>query len=484
MLKGNHLGIVSYDKVHESYLRQRKLKGNASGWMLWSLGVGAVIGGEFFGWNFGLEKGGFIGLVIATALMAVMYVCLVYSVSEMSASFPHAGGFYSFTRQAFSPFLAFVCGIAIIVEYVLTVATTVVAISDYIQPVLPQVPAWIIWIAAYSIFVAVNIWGTPQTIQLSLYLCLAAILVLVMFFITALTTGIFQTELLFNIPPLENSGNSNWLPFGWEGVFKAIPFAIWFYLAIEQVPLAAEETENPSENIPKGLTRGIFTLIALSFLVLLLNSGVAGGALGMSKSTIPLGEGLEIYYNTGSLINIAVLCGVVSTFHSIIFAYGRSIFAMSRAGYIPRWLSVTGKNHTPYRALLLGAGIGLACATLIKTFSDAVGPILLNMSVFGAVISYILVMLSYVKLKMTRPELLKNYQSPLGIIGGFVGLALAIVAFLACLSEPSYRPGLIGIGVVMGLSIFYFIVFSRYELVARAPEEKAALVARMAHKSI
>jgi ethanolamine permease len=248
--------------------------------------------------------------------------------------------------------------------------------------------------------------------------------------------------------------------------------------------LAAEETENPSENIPKGLTRGIFTLIALSFLVLLLNSGVAGGALGMSKSTIPLGEGLEIYYNTGSLINIAVLCGVVSTFHSIIFAYGRSIFAMSRAGYIPRWLSVTGKNHTPYRALLLGAGIGLACATLIKTFSDAVGPILLNMSVFGAVISYILVMLSYVKLKMTRPELLKNYQSPLGIIGGFVGLALAIVAFLACLSEPSYRPGLIGIGVVMGLSIFYFIVFSRYELVARAPEEKAALVARMAHKSI
>ncbi|PSB05251.1 amino acid permease [Merismopedia glauca] len=482
MLRANNLGLVSYEKVHESYLRQRKLKGNANGWLLWSLGVGAVIGGEFFGWNFGLDKGGVVGLGIATILMAIMYVCLVYSISEMSASFPHAGGFYSYTRQAFGPFWAFICGMALIIEYVLTVATTVISISDYMQPVLPQVPPWVIWIAAYAIFVSINIWGMSQTIQLSLYLCLSAILVLVIFFVTALTTGLFQTELLFNIPP--TPGNTHWLPFGWEGAFRAIPYAIWFYLAIEQVPLAAEETENPAKNIPQGLISGIFTLIILSFLVLILNSGVGGGAMAVSKSTIPLGYGLEIYYNTGYLINIAVLCGVISTFHSITFAYARSLFAMSRAGYIPRWISVTSKTYTPYRALLLGAGVGLACAALIKIFSDAaVGSILLNMSVFGAVISYILVMLSYLKLKMTRPELLKNYHSPLGVFGGFVGLILAVVAFIACFSEPSYRPGLIGIAVVMGLSIFYFLAFSRHEIVAKAPEEKAALLASSISKA-
>jgi ethanolamine permease len=475
MLKTNNFGLVSYEKVHESYLRQRKLKGSANAGLLWSLGVGAVIGGEFFGWNFGLAKGGFIGLGTATILMAVMYVCLIYSVSEMSASFPHAGGFYSFTRQAFGPFLAFICGIALIIEYVLTVATTVISISDYMEPVLPQVPPWVIWIVAYAIFVGINIWGMSQTIQLSLYLCLSAILVLGIFVVTALTTGLFQTELLFNIPPTQ--GNTNWLPFGWEGAFRAIPYAIWFYLAIEQVPLAAEETKNPGKNIPKGLISGIFTLIVLSFSVLILNSGVGGGALAVSESTIPLGYGLDIYYNTGSLVNIAVLCGVLSTFHSITFAYARSLFAMSRAGYIPRWISVTSKTDTPYRALLLGAAVGLACASSIKIFSDAVGSILLNMSVFGAVISYILVMLSYLKLKMTRPKLLENYRSPLGIIGGFVGLALALVAFVACLSEPSYRPGLIGIIVVMGLSTFYFLAFSRHAIVAKAPEEKAALLA-------
>jgi ethanolamine permease len=482
MLRSNNLGLVSYQKVHESYLRQRKLKGQANSWLLWSLGVGAVIGGEFFGWNFGLDKGGVVGLGIATVLMAVMYICLVYSISEMSANFPHAGGFYSYTRQAFNPFWAFICGIALIIEYVLTVATTVISISDYMQPVLPQVSPWVIWVVAYAIFVGINIWGMSQTIQLSLYLCLSAILVLVIFFVTAITTGLFQTELLFNIPPTE--GHSNWLPFGWEGAFRAIPYAIWFYLAIEQVPLAAEETQNPAKDIPKGLISGIFTLIVLSLSVLILNSGVGEGALAISTSTIPLGYGLETYYNTGYLINIAVLCGVISTFHSITFAYARSLFAMSRAGYIPRWISVTSKTHTPYRALLLGAVVGLACAVLIKVFSDAVGSILLNMSVFGAVISYILVMLSYLKLKMSRPELLQNGHSPLGVVGGFVGLALAVLAFLACLSEPSYRPGLIGIVVVMGLAIFYFLMFSRHEIIAKAPEEKAALLAQMIGKSV
>ncbi|MBW4620551.1 MAG: ethanolamine permease [Cyanosarcina radialis HA8281-LM2] len=468
-------GLVGYEKVPKSYTSQRRLEGKANSWLLWSLGVGAVIGGEFFGWNGGLASGGFGGLAIATILMALMYICMVYSIAEMSASLPHAGGFYSFTRSAFGPLAGFICGITLIIEYVLTVATTVVSLSDYLNPLVPGVPNWAIWLFAYAIFVAINIWGMGPTLNVSLYLCLAAILMLCIFFVTTLGAGTFHPELLFNIPPTE--GNSIWLPFGWQGVFAAIPYAIWFYLAIEQLPMAAEETHNVPQNMPKGLIWGIFTLIVLSLLVLVLNSGVGGGALEMGKTLTPLGDGLEVYYRTSNAINIVLLCGIISTFHSITYAYGRAIFALSRAGYIPRWISVTGKTNTPYRALILGAIIGLICAVLISVVGGDVGKVLLNMSVFGAVISYIMVMFGYIKLKLDRPQLPRPYQSPLGLGGAIVGALLAVFALFACMSIPAYQPGIIGIAVVLLAATVYFWFYSRHKLVAQAPEERAALLA-------
>lgn len=469
-------GWVSYEKVPKSYASQRRLQGNANSWLLWSLGVGAVIGGEFSGWNSGLASGGFGGLAIATVLMALMYVCMIYSIGEMSTALPHAGGFYSFTRHAFGPLLGFICGITLIVEYVLTVATIVVSVSDYLNPLLPAVPPWVIWLLVYAIFVTINIWGMGPTLNVSLYLCLAAIAMLGIFFITALSAGIFHPELLFNIPP--TPGNSIWLPFGWPGVFAAIPYAIWFYLAIEQLPMAAEETRNVPQNMPKGLISGIFTLVVLSLLVLVLNSGVGGGALEMGKSTTPLGDGLEVYFRTSYAINIVLLCGVISSFHSITFAYGRSIFALSRAGYIPRWISVTSTTHTPYRALIIGALVGFICTLVFsQTAGTDVGNLLLNMSVVGAIISYILVMSSYIKLKLSRPELPRPYQSPLGLWGAIIGTVLAVFALLACLYVAAYRLSIIAIAVVLIVATLYFWFYSRHKLVAQAPEERAALLA-------
>lgn len=67
-------GIASYKRINDSYFKQRRLKRSAGGWMLWGLGVCAVIGGDFFGWNAGLLASGFWGMTIATVLMALMYV--------------------------------------------------------------------------------------------------------------------------------------------------------------------------------------------------------------------------------------------------------------------------------------------------------------------------------------------------------------------------------------------------------------------------
>ena len=474
-----HPSIANYEHVDGSYLEKRQLKKSAGWMLLWALGVGAVISGDYFGWNFGLLAGGFWGLTIATCLMAVMYICLVFTIAELSAALPHAGGFYSFTRSAFGPLGGFICGVTDTIEYVITPAVIVVGIGGYMNTLVPGVPAYLWWVIAYAVFVAINIKGVNLTLKVGLVITVLAIVVLVIFYGSTLITGAFDSALLFNIEP-DPGQSSTWLPKGWMGVFAALPFAIWFYLAIEQLPLAAEETHDVVRDMPRALIMGIITLLALSIFTLILNSGVGGGADAIGASDAPLQEGFKAVFGNGAtttLLTIIALTGLIASFHTIIYAYGRVIFALSRAGYYPRWLSVTSKNKTPYIALIVGAVVGLIGALIIELQAASVGAALLNMAVFGAVISYAMVMMSYIKLKRTRPDLKRPYVSPLGEAGAWVGTILSIIALLACLSIPDYRPGVWGTAIFLGIAVLYFWLYSRHHLVAEAPEEEVALIA-------
>jgi ethanolamine permease len=415
--------------------------------------------------------------------MATMYVCMVFCISELTAALPHAGGFYSFTRSAFGPLGGFICGVTDTIEYVLTVSVTVVAVAGYLQPLAPSVPLWVWWVACYAVFLSINIFGVALTLSSQLWLTLIAIVVLFVFGAGVLQQGAFHVASLFNVAP-DPGHSAQGLPKGIFGIFAAFPFAIWWYLAIESLPLAAEETHNVVRDVPKALITGIFTLLGLSLLVLLLNTGIAGGADAMGKSAAPMSDALIAVFGKGALstaLIIAAVAGLLTTIHGSIYAYGRVIFALSRAGYFPRILSVTGKKKTPWLALLAGGAVGLACVFLIDSFgaTSKLGAALLNMAVFGAVISYSIVMLAYIKLKLTRKDLARPYQSPLGIFGAVLGTVLALVALGACFANSDFRPAVWATAIFLIIAIAYFMVYSRTRLVAQAPEEQVAL--RAAH---
>ena len=473
-------GVARYENVAEGYLAKRSLRKSAGWVLLWALGVGAVISGDFAGWNAGLLHGGFWGLAIATMLMAIMYVCIVFTIAELSAALPHAGGFFSFTRNAFGPTGGFICGLTDAIEYIITPAVIVYFIGGYMEKLVPGVSEEIWWILFYAVFVGINIRGVELTLKIGLAVTAVAIAVLVVFYISALVSGAFEWNRLFNVVA-EPGHSADGLPKGWRGVFAVLPFAIWFYLAIEQLPLAAEEAHDAASDMPKALIWGILTLLALSLFTLVLNSGVGGGAKEIGKSDAPLADGFQAVFGIGAtskILTLIALTGMVASFHTIIYAYGRVLFALSRAGYVPRWISLTSRWQTPHLALTLGAVFGLLCTLVIKlTDKEGVGAALLNMAVFGAVISYTMVMASYVKLRISRPDLPRPYRSPLGIPGAVLGGVLSLVALLATFSLPEYRSGVVGVAVFLIVGIVYFFAYSRHHLVAQAPEEENALIA-------
>jgi len=487
------VGTVTYQEVGSEYFQKRGLKRHAAFWSLWSLGVGAVISGDFYGWNLGLDAGGFGGLLIATIFIAIMYYGLCYSIAEMSPALPHTGGAYSFARSAMGPWAGFITGLAENMEYVITPAVVVGAMGFLMHDIMagllnltgePWWNSYVTWTAVfYVIFVGINIVGIEATMRFTVVINALALVILAFFFISVLVSGKFDASLLTNIVPDE--GGSSFLPHGIGGIFPAIPFAIWFYLAIEELPLAAEESHDPKRDIPRATIWGMTTLVITGALIFLLNTGVGGGAAEIGVSATPLFDGFKAVFGEGTaaeLLGLIGLIGLIASFFTIIYAYGRNTYSLSRAGYYPKFLSLThGTRKTPHVALIAGAVVGYALAVLIyqlgKSEGELAGKIvgsLLYMAVFGAVISYFMQCLSFIMLRIRLPNITRPYRSLVGIPGAAIGGVIALVSLISLYSNADYRPGVVGTLIYFLVGIVYFAIAGRHRLVL-SPEEEFAL---------
>jgi ethanolamine permease len=498
---------VTYQEVGEEYFAKRGLRRHAGVWSLWALGVGAVISGEYYGWNFGLGTGGFGGLAIAAALMAVMYYGLVYSIAEMSPALPHTGGAYSFARSAMGPWGGFLTGLAENMEYVITPAVVVGAMGLLIQQIVVglfnagghfdasgavvgapwwnSLPFW--WALFYAIFVGINIVGIEATMRFTVTITVLSIGVLLLFFLAAIFSGKLNFHLWTNVASSGETipgGGGPWLPFGISGIFKSLPFAIWFFLAIEEVPLAAEESMDPRRDVPRGSVLAMHTLLIAAVLTLIFNTGLPGGAALYGQSGFPLLDGFKAIFGSGGkaayLLGLLFEIGLIASFFTIIFAYGRNTYSLSRAGYFPKFLSEThGTRKTPHVALIAGALVGYAVAILVyilqqKALGAQIVAALLNMAVFAAVISYILQMTSFVLLRRNMPNINRPYRSRWGVPGAVVAGGLAAISLIAIFLNDAYRPGVYGVAVYYVLGVLYFAIAGRNRLVL-SPEEEFAL---------
>jgi ethanolamine permease len=384
------------------------------------------------------------------------------------------------------PWGGFVTGFAETIAYVITTAVvgTFAAlyadaiVADLFGVTLPTL-LWVVII--YVIFVALNAAGAAASFRFAFIIAIIALLVLAIFFISALFSGQFSTDKLFDIAP--EAGGSTFLPFGILGVLLALPFAIWFFLGIEELPLAAEE-KTPSKDIPKGAIAGMFTLVVTAFLVLILNPGIVGAA-AISESGEPILDGFRAIFpnsDIAALLSLMALAGLIASFQGIMFAAGRNVYSLSRAGYYPKFLSLTGERKTPWVALLASAVVGIvlvfglgaiAYGAEEAPYVNAANALLL-IAVFGAVIAYILQMVSFLILRRKFPNVERPFRSPVGIWGALVAGIIGLVTLILMPFNDDYRAVIIWVAVAYVVGLVLFALFGRKRLVL-SPEEEYAM---------
>jgi ethanolamine permease len=420
---GHHIGVVTHHELKQSLTTLQ----------LWAIAVGLVISGEYFGWSYGWATAGTLGFTVTALFIAAMYTTFIFSFTELTTSIPHAGGPFAYARHAFGPTGGYFAGAATLIEFVFAPPAIALAVGAYLNVQFPSLDPKVAALGAYIIFMGLNIIGVEIAATFELVVTVLAIFELLVFM------GVVSPGFsLANFVKGGWSGQDQFSTAAFAGMFAAIPFAIWFFLAIEGVAMAAEEAKDPKRSIPIAYITGILTLLFLAIGVMLF-AGAAGDWTKLSNINDPLPQAMKFIVGEKSgwlhMLVALGLFGLIASFHGIIIGYSRQIFALARAGYLPPVLArVHPRFKTPYIAILAGGAVGILAIfsdNLIVIGGQPLTANIVTMSVFGAILMYIISMAALFRLRRSEPNMSRPFRAPLYPAFPAFALFAAVIAMIA-----------------------------------------------------
>jgi ethanolamine permease len=458
------------------YLRERALKKPLKTIHIWSLAVGVVITGMYFGWNFGLPVGGPLGVLIAALIVSLLYLTWVLTLTELSVSIPFSGGPYAYGRRAGGKFLGFMMGWSFFLECLFATIGTGLATGGYVAFLFNSNSPSLFWTTVFSIltvivFFLIQVFGAKEQAQIMLWLTYVAIVVLVWFWL-ATKPGWASSNIVTH--PL--------LPHAWTGVLGAVPFALWFLVIIETVALAPEEAEEPQRTIPIGMTLGQLTLIVLTILTAITTAAAYAnfGSTGTGGSSFPLSFVMNKVYPGAHwfvlLFGTVAVSGMIVSYNGMIYATSRQSYSLGRAGYFPQIFGrVHATRRTPAASLAIWSLVSIGFIVWGYWNPTAVATAIL-ISTFTALVWYVLAVLCLFVLRRREPGLPRPYRVP---IYPWLPIFVAGLSVFAAYYYSLYHKNILWWMVGFYTSgVLYYFLWARNHVQEHAPEEVTARVAR------
>ena len=409
---------------------------------LWAIAVGLVISGEYFGWNYGWEQAGPVGMLGVTLAVTVLYVTFILSFTELTTSIPQAGGPFAYAHRALGPWGGLVAGYATLVEFLLTPPAIALALGSYGHFLWPGLPVLGTAVGCYVVFTALNLLGIKESARFSLVVTVLAVAELLVF-MGFMAPHFRVTNFLAHPVPLR-----------WAGVLAALPFAIWFYLAIEGVAMVAEEVKDPRRTLPRGYGYGLGTLVLLALGVMVLTGGATDWRR-LAHLDYPLPEALALVLGRASawtkFFASIGLFGLVASFHGTLLGYSRQLFALARAGYLPGALARLNGRGAPAGALVAGAVVGVAA--LLTGHTDQ----FIILAVLGALVMYAVSLLSLFVLRRREPELARPFAVPGYPVVPTVALVLVLLSLGALMYSNLVLSGIFMAGLLLAAALYRWL---------------------------
>lgn len=375
--------------------REQGLRRSLSSRQMSMLAIGGAIGtGLFLGSGFAISFAG-PAVLLSYAIGAVIALLLVACLAEMTVAHPTSGSFGAFAEHYVSPWSGFVIRYAYWAANVLVIGTEVTAVALYMQYWFPTSPAWM-WITVFSAaLIAANALSVHVFGTIEYWFSTIKVLAIIVF----IATGAWM---VFAAPVDSPIGFANYiqhggfLPKGWSGMWLAVIVALFSYLSIEMIAVAAGEAQDPERAITQAFRSALLRLVIFYVLTLILVLAIVPwNQAGQGKSSFVVAMEAAHIPGAGGVINFVILIAALSAMNSQLYTATRMMFSLSRAGFAPQALGKLNQQDVPLRALLLSSlGIAVAAAMSVL-YPQSSFVYMMAISMFGAMFAWLMIFVTH-----------------------------------------------------------------------------------------
>jgi ethanolamine permease len=398
------------------------------GWrQIASLGVAIAISGNFSGWNYGLAVGGAEGMFVAAAVLGVFYVCLTRIVGELASALPAAEGFDAYATRALGPLYGATSGVALFAGLAIGTGLAASFIAAYAES-MAGIGGWPLKAGLVLTVCTMQARGARDSARMTWFTGALSLSVLVAF--CAYLLPHFH---LFNLR-VSTSVTSDIAHLGLAGALACVPFALFFFIGVEQAALAASEARDPSRTIPRALTAAVVTALVIGFAVLVLSIGGAGVA-PLLHTDDPLfaavnavGVSGSVKYFAGGILSCGATVALLATLFSLSFAASRQLRSLALAAQIPQIFSQSNVRHAPVVALLAVAATGIVSAMFDPNAVMVLFVFLLNLT-------YQLTIVSFIALRKSEPLLLRPARAWGGVPVAILSAVVSLLVLMSCFRQ-------------------------------------------------
>ncbi len=386
----------TFDSIVE---REKGLRRGLSSAQMAMIAIGGAIGtGLFLGSGFAIGLAG-PGVLVSYAIGALIALLLMGALAEMTVAHPTSGSFGAYAEHYVGPLAGFLVRYAYWSAVVFAVGTEVSAIAVFMKYWYPGVPGWY-WVVGFSaVLIAVNmtsvtLYGVVEYVFSMLKIAaIVAFIALGAYFVAAapVSSGIGFANY---------SAHGGFFPKGFSGVWVAVIVAIFSYMSIETVAIAAGEARDPQRAVSRAFRSTVFRLVLFYLLTLALMLAIVPWTqAGTDESPfVKVMAATHVPYAAG-VINFVVLVAALSAMNSQLYVTTRMMFSLSRARLAPAMFGRVGANGVPLAALAVSSSGVAVAAVLVALYPQTAFTLLMAIAMFGALFTWLMIFVTHLRFR-------------------------------------------------------------------------------------
>ena len=439
------------------------------------IAIGGAIGtGLFLGSGLAISLAG-PAVLVSYGIGAAIALLLMGCLAEMTVAHPTTGSFGAYAEHYIGPLAGFLVRYAYWFGNVLAVGTEVTAVALYMRFWFPASPGWL-WIVVFAAALilinarSVNVFGaieyTFSAIKVSaivIFILLAAYLVWgAPAALSAAGGNVAGSE-----PGFRNYvAHGGFFPNGLWGMWVGVVVALFSYLSIEMIAVAAGEAAQPEVAIVRAFRSTVLRLILFYLLTLALVLAIVPWTqAGLDES--PFVKVMRALHVPGAagVFNFVILVAALSSMNSSLYITTRMLFSLARAGHAPRQFGTLNSRGVPLAALLLSS-VGVAIAAVLSVIAPQSAFVLMvSISIFGSAFAWLMIFVTHLRFRValrragTAAPKFRMWGAPLTTL---LGAALMLAVLITTAFTTEFRTTLVfGVSLLVLLSLIYWLWHAR-----------------------